>query len=443
MLTELPKLEWPEINLMIAFGILLAFGTLGGMLAARMRWLPTITGFMVFGLLIGPSGLSLMPVTSLDKARPLVEIALGLILFKLGATLHPMAVLRNRRLLITSLVESLATFAAILGLLLWIGVGPLVALLAASISVSSSPAVLIHVAEELHASGPTVSTAQALVALNNVLAFVLYSLCLPLALHDKFELSEALMLPAYQLMGAVVISMTVAWLVTRIALYTRHDEEHFRFALVVGGVMLAIGLALSLKASTLFTSLTLGVACRWLQGRSKLSRVDFGGGGDVFFIILFVFAGANLHLHDLLQYGSIAAAYVAVRTLAKCLSIYVCGRRFGVPHRQALSQGLLLVPMAGLAIGLVQNISGLMPELGAKVAAVVLASVAVFETIGPPLAAFALRFVGEAGAANPDREPAEEFAVHAGPAADSAVDSAIPGEASDTGAGPGLVGSRS
>ena len=146
-------LTWPEINPMISFGVLLAFGTLGGMLASRLRWLPTITGFMALGLLIGPSGLGLMPLSALEGARVLVDIALGLILFKLGGALHPWQLAHDRGLVVTSLVESLVTFASILGLMLWLGAQPVVCVIAAAIAVSSSPAVLIHVAEELRAKG--------------------------------------------------------------------------------------------------------------------------------------------------------------------------------------------------------------------------------------------------------------------------------------------------
>ena len=34
----------PPANLLVVFGMLLGFGVLGGLLAARWRWLPTITG---------------------------------------------------------------------------------------------------------------------------------------------------------------------------------------------------------------------------------------------------------------------------------------------------------------------------------------------------------------------------------------------------------------
>jgi Kef-type K+ transport system membrane component KefB len=257
---------------------------------------------------------------------------------------------------------------------------------------------LIHVAEELHASGPTVNHAESLVAINNVLSFVLFSLTLPFALAtEQVELSTALLLPAYQMGGALLIALAVAWLAVSISKLTRPGEEHFRFALVVGAVIATLGLAQIFQASTLFAGLSLGIACRWMQGRTRIARVEFGGGGDVFFVILFVFAGANLHLADVMRYAPIALALVAVRTLVKMGAVYGIGRSFGTERRSALAGGMLLVPMAGLAIGLVQTTTQLMPELGARISAIVLAAVAVFETIGPPLAAFALRYCGDAG----------------------------------------------
>ena len=392
---------FPQLNLLVAFGVLLAFGTLGGLLAARLRWLPTITGFMALGLLVGPSGIGLLSEQVLEDTRPLVQIALGLILFKLGSTLHPWAIARNRALVVSALVESVVTFGAIYMLLAWTGAPPVVAIIAAAISVSSSPAVLIHVADELRAHGPAMEAAQALVAMNNILAFVLFSFSLPLALNraDGFDAMSALLLPLYQMVGAVLVALVVAWVMTRIALLTRVDEQHLRFSLVVGAVVLALGIAMTLNVSTLFTALTLGVACRWMQGKSRLARIEFGEGGDLFFIILFAYAGANLHLHDLMGSAGIALAFVAVRALAKTASTYACGRMFGFTPPQSFSIGLLLVPMAGLAIGLVQTTADMVPEVAAQISVVVLGAVAVFETIGPPLTAFALRFAGEAGMA--------------------------------------------
>ena len=407
-LTHFLPAAWPPLNGMAVFGLLLACGVLGGLLTARLRWLPTITGFMGVGLLIGPSGLGLVSHEALSGAQVLVDVALGLILFKLGATLHPVKLLRDRPLLATSLVEGLCTFGAILSLMLWIGAPAVVAVLAAAIAVSSSPAVLIHVAEELHAHGPVLDKTKALVASNNVLSFLLFTMALPVALLGQHaDVQTALLLPLYRMAGAVAIAAAVARAVTWIAGLTRPDEEHLRFALVVSAVMLTLGLAQALHVSGLFAGLALGIACRWMQGRSGISRVELGGGGDIFFVTLFVFAGANLHLHEMIHHAPLALAFVAVRLLAKGGTAYACQRAFGTPHRSAAAGGLLLAPMAGLAIGLVNTTTQLMPELGSQVAAIVMAAVAVFETIGPPITAYALRLAGEVGAP-PPASPARE-----------------------------------
>jgi len=392
---------WPHLNLMAEFGLLLAFGVLGGLLAARLRWLPTITGFMMVGLVVGPSGMGLLTHETLAEARVLVDVALGLILFKLGATLHPTVLLRDRPLVVTSLAEALLTFASILALMWWIGAPSVVAVLAAAIAVSSSPAVLIHVAEELHAKGPVLQQAKAMVASNNVLSFLLFTLALPLALLGQHaDLQTALLLPLYRLAGAVALAATVARGVTWVSGLTRPEERHLRFALVVAAVLLTLGLAQALNVSGLFAGLALGISCRWMEGRQPLTEVEFGGGGDLFFVTLFVFAGANLHLNSVVQQAPLALAFVATRMLAKVGAVYGCQRAFGVESRPAAAGGLLLVPMAGLAIGLVQTTAQLMPDLGPKVAAIVLAAVAVFETIGPPLSAYAMRLSGEVGKAS-------------------------------------------
>ncbi|MBH9551488.1 cation:proton antiporter [Inhella gelatinilytica] len=386
---------WPASNPLIVFGLLLAFGVLGGTLAARIRWLPSITAFMALGLLIGPSGIGLLSKEALLNSRILVDIALGLILFRLGGSLHPQRTLKNRRLVVTSVVESLATAIAIGSLLMLFGAGAGVAVLAASMAVSSSPAVLVHVAEELHARGTIVEGAKALVAGNNLLSFVFFSLALPVALLGaQFDVVGAWALPAYQLLGAVLVAAVVSVLVTQIARLTRSADSHYRFALVVGAVTLALGLAKALEVSGLFAGLCLGIGCRWLQGRTRLTRIEFGGGGDVFFVILFVFAGAKINLMQVWEVLPLAMAFVATRTAVKFVTVYLASRAYGVSHRSATGQGLLLVPMAGLAIGLVQTSTGLMPEYAGPVAAIVLASVAIFETLGPPVAAFALRYGG-------------------------------------------------
>jgi Kef-type K+ transport system membrane component KefB len=163
-----------------------------------------------------------------------------------------------------------------------------------------------------------------------------------------------------------------------------------------------------LNLSMLLAPLALGITVRNLERKSLIADVEFGEAFELFFIVLFVFAGANLHIHELIEFGPIALALVAVRVLAKWGGVFVVGTVFKQAREQRRSTGLLLIPMAGLAIGLVGTTQSMFPQAAAMVSAIVLASVVIFETIGPPIAAHAFRMAGEVGKADQDHPGRQE-----------------------------------
>ena len=130
---------------------------------------------MLVGFLVGPSVMGLVSYEELSESRIVVDVSLGLILYRLGLSLDIKQLVRDKSLLITSLVECVLTFAAVYYGLAWIGVVGLPAAVIAAVAISSSPSVLIHVAHELGASGPVTDRAQSLVALNNVIAFMVFA----------------------------------------------------------------------------------------------------------------------------------------------------------------------------------------------------------------------------------------------------------------------------
>lgn len=389
---------WPlEYNTQIAFGVLLFVGVLGGYLAHRISWLPSITGFMAVGFLIGPAGIDLFPKEAIELARPLINIALALILYRLGLMLDLRAMMRERGLLLISLVEGLATFAVTFWLLVELGLPPHLAGLAAAIVISSSPAILIHVAHEVGAAGPVTERTKELVALNNLLAFFAFSAALPFA-HFATDASwtTALLQPLYRLLGSTLVAVLTAFLLVRFARHTRSATQ-YRLALVVGALMLGVGIADALDVSELFVPLAMGVTVRTLEGDEMISDIEFGEVFELFFIVLFVYAGAKIKPALIAEVGTMALTLVLARFAVKWLTVYGLLRRQGIQHPPAAATGLLLMPMAGLAIGLVQTADQLFSLDADALNALILAAVAILETLGPPIAAYAFRLAGEAG----------------------------------------------
>ena len=381
-----------DANITLMFGVFLMFGVLGGILANRIKWMPTITAFMLLGFMIGPYGLGLVSKEMLAKSAVVIDVALGLILYKLGTMLHPMAMLRSRRLAALALFEGVLSYGAVFLGAIFLGVDRIAAALIAAISVSSSPAVLVHVAEELHAKGIVSDRAKSLVAINNLVAFVLFSVALPfgMATADS-SLMMFIGVPVYRLAGATLVGIGVAWLAARIAGMLREEDNHYRFAIVIGAVMLVLGVCNALNMSALFAPLVLGIAIRWFETRkNNLSRIALGEGGDLFFIVLFVMAGAKINLSALVALGFVPFAIALLRTAGKVGGIFTASYLQSITMRQAFSTSLMLVPMAGMAIGLVSTATLLVPSISAEIGTIVFAMVAIFETVGPFLVTLSL-----------------------------------------------------
>jgi Kef-type K+ transport system membrane component KefB len=397
---------WPiTFDTMTVFGLLLILGALGGYLAHRFPWLPSITGFMLIGLLFGPSGLVVLDEETLAKSTILVDIALGLILYRLGLSLK-LSLLRERVMLgVMGLAESSLTIIVITGVLWIAGFALPVAGLVAAIVVSSSPAVLLHVAHEVRASGDVTETTKTLVAINNVVSFVAFSALLPLVQFSSGKSwSEILLLPTYRFFGSLILGCTAGAVVYVLTHRTR-EATQYRLAFVIGGVMLTTGLANVFNLSALYAPLVLGIVVKNLEQEDTVSQIQFGESFELFFIVLFVSAGADLHLHDLITLAPVVILLVVTRSLAKVGGVVAVAAATREALNKAVARGMLLIPMAGMAIGLTRTTAELFPDQAASVAAVVLGAVAVFETIGPPLAAYAFNLAGEAGQAQKHTNP--------------------------------------
>lgn len=386
---------WPlQINAMLVFGALILVGLLGGYLAAKTRFLPRITGFIVIGFLMGPSGLGLFGEELLGLAKYFVEIALGLILFQLGRLLDVRHAVHERPLLAAAALEATLSFGLIFLALSWLGVDRIHAALAGAIGISSSPAVVLLVVRELGAEGELTERSLMLVAINNILSFLVFTALLPLLHYTQAADWETILLePAYKLLVSLALAMVLARLLILLAA-TFGRNGGVQFTLIVGMIVGAVGLSSMLSGATLLTMLALGVLSHNLDREQVLERIDFGPLGEIFFVILFVTAGASLHLHDLAVAGWAALAFVVARSVGKSLGVLVLSPRV-LSWKKSSLMGLTLVPMAGMAIGLTQSTASLYPEFAATLSAIILGAVAILETVGPIATELALKLSGE------------------------------------------------
>ncbi len=388
---------------LLTLALLILVGvSLGG--AARRLGLPSVTGQILGGVLVGHAGLGLFETSALDGLRPLTHLALGLIAVTVGAHLN-LQRLRNagKRLVYLLLAESLLTplvvFAALLALP---GSSPPLALLLATIAIATAPATIVAVVKETRSKGVFVKTLIAAVALNNMACIVLFEVARSAGTSlwgpELPGLGGAAGEAMAELLIAAAIGAGVALAMDQFARLAVRPERVTTGAVVA--LVFTTGLATSLSVSPLLACLILGIVqTNITKTRSHLVDSVFADFEPTILAIFFTLAGMHLDTAHLQQAGFMAAAYFFARATGKLLSANLAMRLAGATERVRRNLGAALIPQAGVAVGLViviQN-DAAYAHLAGMLSAVVLSVVTVNEIFGPIFTRMALGRVGEVG----------------------------------------------
>lgn len=385
-----------------SLGLILLFALLIGHLVKFAR-VPEVTGYLVAGVLAGPSVLGWVSHENLEALRVFSEVGLGLILFSIGGVFEVARIGRiGRAVLTTTLVESGVTALVVGGGMLAVGQPWPIAVLLGTLAISTGAASTLMVIRENNAAGPFTETLTGVIALNNILALVAFSVVAAAldvgALVAGADVSTAgvagaLFPLAWQLVGSAALGFLVGLLLASWA--SQVTEAGEVLILLVGCVLLTVGGATALDLSPLVASLAVGATLANLSAKSRrlfeaLSRTD-----PPLYVIFFVLAGADLNLALLPSLGVLGVAYVLCRIGGKVAGAWLAARRVRAPEPVRRLLGLSILAQAGLAVGLVLVARERFPAYAATVSTVVLGAVVVFEIVGPLAARFALDRSGE------------------------------------------------
>jgi len=390
------------MNELASLGLILLFALLVGHLVKFAR-VPEVTGYLVAGMIVGPSALGWVTHENLEALHIFSEVGLGLILFSIGAVFELGRVRAiGRRLVTLTLAESgLAAALVFVGMLI-IGQPWPVALLLGAIAVETGAASTLMVIRENNAAGPFTEALTGVIGLNNIFALVAFSLAAvaldvsALAATGAVSvggIGRALFPLFWQLVGSAALGFLVGLLLASWASQVVESGEIL--ILLIGCVLLTVGVSTVLGLSPLVASLAVGATMANLSGKSRrlfgaLSRTD-----PPLYVIFFVLAGADLDLSLLPSLGLLGLVYVLCRATGKLAGARLAAKRTRFPEPVQRLLGMSIFAQAGLAVGLVLVTRQRFPDIAPTVTTVVLGAVIVFEIAGPLSARFALDRSGE------------------------------------------------
>jgi Kef-type K+ transport system membrane component KefB len=388
----------PDLGPLFHVALLLILAVLAGEVARQWLRAPRILGYISVGAALGPNGLGIVGTGTVTAFRPLVDVGVGLLLFELGQRVDLGWLRRNPWLLVTSLLESGLAFVAVYALLVFlVGARPIVASAIAVFAIATSPAVVMTVVKDLRGQGQVTERALLLTALNTTYATLGLSMLFGW-LYLQRDGGSALMLthPLYIVGGSVAVAVVVAVVTLAVLrLFGRHQA--FQFALIVAIVLLTVAICSALKLSVPLTLLLSGLFARTFDHRRHFIALEFGEPGMLFILILFATAGASLELSGWRTAFVPALGFVAARFVGKAVPLFALARPSALTVRQASLVNLALMPMSGLALLMLGDLTALFPEIAGDVAATVLLATTILTFAGPLAAAFAIRRAGEAG----------------------------------------------
>ena len=266
---------------------------------------------------------------------------------------------------------------------------------AAAIAVATSPAVLLMIVHDQRAKGPLTERMLTLTGLNNVIAFLVITLLFGFVhLEYKANWVRALLHPLYLIAGSAALGY-LAFVVARWLARWFGKREDIQFIMLLGLIVATVGLAISYKFSVLLALLAFGVFAKNLDRNHDLMAVEFGPGGQLFLVVLFVITGAGLQLPELAVAGGLGLAFVFARLAGKLAGLAIFAPLSGLTQRKSALLGVGMVPMSAIAVVMVQGASQLYPEFGAKLSSIVLSAVVILELVGPLATQWALRLAGE------------------------------------------------
>jgi len=397
----------------LALAILLGAGFVAAKLGQLIR-LPSVTGYVCVGLILGPSGLHLItPELTGNRLDHFNQIALMLIAFGVGEHLE-LKRLRHtaRNVLWISAFESLGAFTLVFlsifipailfamggaGWTLFNYFG--LAMLLGTVAMATAPASTMHVMREMKACGPWTTTLMQVVAMDNGFAIMMFGVVASVARHMGGDGSGSLL-------GGCLFSMWEVFISLCMGIATGLLIDFAGSRIKQRSEMLTVGLSLLLlcgEGARYFdvSPLLAGMAAGFTIVNRDQRDVRFFRALNAFetpiYVLFFTLAGTHLDVTALKVAGVLGLLYFFARAFGK-----VTGARIGaglakadLPIRFYLGQAL--VPQAGVAIGLIFLVKGdaELQIYTSIITPVVLAGVFLSEIVGPPLARDAVVKAGE------------------------------------------------
>ena len=362
--------------------------------------LPNVTAYIITGILIGPFVLNVIPTKTIAGMGFLSDIALAFIAFGAGE-FFKLDVLKKAgwKVVLITLFESMGAFILVLLVsLLFLRIDPAFAIVLAALSSATAPASTIMTIRQTGAKGNYVNTLLEVVALDDVVTLILYTLAISVCIALKSGANgitfQSVGLPIIKNLICLALGFGFGFML-RFLLPKRRTNDN-RLIILIAVIFLFCGICGVLDQSPLLGCMAMGMVYTNISKKEDTLFKQLAYFQPPIMLCFFVLSGMKFDLGAFTNASSIGAASLIVVAIVYFI-VRIVGKYGGsflgsLATKQDKSirnyLGLALIPQAGVAIGLATMgsrtfIDSGHPELGNALLTIILASSVLYELVGP------------------------------------------------------------
>ena len=401
----------------------LSVAILAGLLMTRLAkplGLPSVTAYLVAGVLIGPfclgrlgiEGLGFTSMAEVDRLSLVSDVALGFIAFSIGNEFR-LSQLRQtgKQATVIGIVQALsATVLVDLALLVFHLLFPQLlnveqAITLGAIATATAPAATLMVVRQYKAKGPLTDLLLPIVALDDAVGLVVFAVSFGIAkaMHvGSFDLVSILVNPIVEIVLSLGLGALLGAILTKIEKLFNSNTN--RLNMTIAFVFLTVSLAklefqigpVTVGFSSLLVCMMLGTMFCNLCPLSDELMGKADRWTSPLFALFFVLSGAELELDVFanIMIVLLGLLYVVARSAGKYLGAYLSARALGCSRSVYNNLGITLLPQAGVALGMCVTAREL-GEAGELICNITLFAILIYELVGPMLTKQALQRAGD------------------------------------------------
>lgn len=385
-------------HLVFGVGILLMGSYFMGRLAERLN-LPAITGFILAGLLLGPSVIGLVHSDLDATLASITEIALALIALVIGSefSLRKLRAI-GRPVVIITLFQLFAAFILVTGGLVLAGMAVEFAAILGAIASATAPAATVAIIRDLKARGPFVDHLYGIVALDDAGCILLFASVTAIA-SNSLGASAGMLASIFhafvEIFASIALGAVAGWLLHVLTRGRTRANEVLIISLSMILVLSAISSTFHLSA--LLSSMSAGAVMANLSRKAHRIVTSLDSISPPLYAAFFAIAGTELNLGVLTSPSILllGGVFVLARGIGKVAGVHFGAVAAGSDPLIRKYLGLGMLPQAGVAIGLVLFLDTIPyfaqnHHITATLINIVLFSVLFNELAGPPLSRYSV-----------------------------------------------------